>query len=71
MSKSRWSITNVLRQLRGARGSLERAIIRYGKRDLVRKKLEGALAKVNAIEAELLDARDTSRTPDRTERRAA
>lgn len=65
MSKSRYSIANVLRQLRGARNALERTSIRYGRNDVVRSKLKRALEAVNEAIGHGQDAKAATRGGDR------
>lgn len=68
---SRHSIKNVLRQVRGARGSLVLTEILYSKNMLVEARLCTALAKLNAAEAELRAAIRIALNHQASKRRAA
>lgn len=54
---SRWSLKNVVRQVRGARGAAARAEVRYHRNDVVTLLIRRAVKALNAAEAHLLDAR--------------
>jgi hypothetical protein len=56
MSKSRWSIKNTLRQVRGARGAADRARVRYAKQDAIELLLRLCMARLTDAERALLEA---------------
>lgn len=67
---SRWSIENVLRQVRGARGSAGRALTKHAKQDRVAELLATCMAHLTAAEHALL-AKNRRAVERETRRRAA
>lgn len=57
MSRSRWSLANVLRQVRGARNAADRARIKYGKNDVTALLIRSAMQQLNGAEKSLLEAK--------------
>jgi hypothetical protein len=69
---SRHSIANVLRQVRGARNAVARAIVRYQRRnDAVTALLEKLLGQLNASEKVALEANRRAVAREDHQRRAA
>lgn len=72
MSRDRWSISNALRQVRGARtAAADRAAVRYRRLELAAAAIRRAVKALNQAEAALLDARTRVVAARVAKRRAA